>query len=105
SNRNRKGSKVAVEVTAREVLAAVQQKYLGERQMLPISDTYDDLRRDFRWQVPAQFNIGTAISDAWAARVPHQVCLQHFSPDGDHLSLTYGAFAAQSSSFARGLAD
>jgi acetyl-CoA synthetase len=71
--------------------------------MLPISDTYEDLRRDFRWQIPGKFNIGTAVSDLWAAREPERVCLQHFSPDGAHLSLTYGAFAARSSSFAHGL--
>ena len=72
--------------------------------MLPISDTYDDLRRDFRWDIPARFNIGTAVSDDWALREPDRVCLQHFSPDGAHLVLTYGEFAAQSSSFAHGLA-
>jgi acetyl-CoA synthetase len=71
--------------------------------MLPISDTYEDLRRDFRWQIPGKFNIGTAVSDLWAAREPERVCLQHFSPDCAHLSLTYGAFAARSSSFAHGL--
>ncbi len=71
--------------------------------MLPISDTYEDLRRDFRWQIPEKFNIGTAVSDLWAAREPARVCLQHFSPDGAHRSLTYGAFAARSSSFAHGL--
>ena len=73
--------------------------------MLPISDTYDNLRRDFRWQIPAKFNIGTAVSDEWAAREPERICLQHFSPDGAHLSLTYGAFSAQSSSFAQGLLE
>jgi len=71
--------------------------------MLPISDTYDNLRRDFRWQIPDKFNIGAAVSDAWAKRDPDRICLQHFSPDGAHLSLTYGAFSAQSSAFARGL--
>jgi acetyl-CoA synthetase len=71
--------------------------------MLPISDTYDNLRRDFRWQIPEKFNIGTAVSDAWAVRDPERVCLQHFSPDGAHLSLTYAAFSARSSSFALGL--
>lgn len=71
--------------------------------MLPISDTYDNLRRDFRWQIPEKFNIGTAVSDAWAEREPERVCLQHFSSDGAHRSLTYGAFSAQSSSFAQGL--
>lgn len=73
--------------------------------MLPISDTYDNLRRDFRWQIPAKFNIGTAVSDDWATREPDRVCLQHFSPDGAHLSLTYRAFSAQSSSFAQGLLE
>ncbi|MCV9967570.1 AMP-binding protein [Pararhizobium sp. BT-229] len=71
--------------------------------MLPISDTYENLRRDFRWQIPEKFNIGTAVSDGWAERDRERVCLQHFSPDGAHLSLTYGAFAARSSSFAHGL--
>jgi acetyl-CoA synthetase len=71
--------------------------------MLPISDTYDDLRRDFRWQIPEKLNIGTAVSDDWAAREPDRVCLQHFSPDGAHLSLTYEAFSQRSSSFAQGL--
>jgi acetyl-CoA synthetase len=71
--------------------------------MLPISDTYDNLRRDFRWQIPEKFNIGIAVSDDWAARDPDRVCLQHFSPDGGHLSLTYGAFSAQSSAIAQGL--
>ena len=73
--------------------------------MLPISDTYDNLRRDFRWQIPDKFNIGVAVSDAWAKRDPDRICLQHFSPDGAHLSLTYGAFSAQSSAFAQGLLD
>ncbi len=73
------------------------------RNMLPISDTYDHLRRDFRWQIPERFNIGVAVSDAWAAHEPDRVCLQHFSPDGAHLSLTYGGLAAQSSSLANAL--
>lgn len=73
--------------------------------MLPISDTYDNLRRDFRWQIPAKFNIGIAVSDDWAEREPERICLQHFSPDGAHLSLTYRAFSAQSSSFAQGLLE
>jgi len=71
--------------------------------MLPYIDTYEDLYREFRWRIPERFNIGVSVSDAWAAREPERVCLQHFSPDGAHLSLTYGAFAARSSSFAGGL--
>ncbi|NHT78164.1 AMP-binding protein, partial [Rhizobiaceae bacterium CRRU44] len=71
--------------------------------MLPTSSTYEALIRDFTWDIPHRFNIGVAVSDAWAARAPERVCLQHFSPDGHHEALTYGAFAARSSSLAAGL--
>lgn len=72
--------------------------------MLPKIETYEDLYREFRWRIPERFNIGVAVSDAWAAREPERVCLQHFSPEGGHRSLTYGAFAAGSSALAGGLA-
>ncbi|ASY64082.1 Acetyl-coenzyme A synthetase [Sinorhizobium sojae CCBAU 05684] len=72
--------------------------------MLPRIENYEDLYCEFRWRIPQRFNIGVAVSDAWAARDPGRVCLEHFSPDGAHLSLTYAEFAARSSAFAAGLA-
>jgi Acyl-coenzyme A synthetases/AMP-(fatty) acid ligases len=71
---------------------------------LPDRDTYEALCRDFTWQIPAKFNIGRAVSDDWAEKAPERICLQHFSPDGDHLTMTYGELAARSSQFAHGLA-
>lgn len=71
--------------------------------MLVERPTYDALYRDFRWQIPDQFNIGTAVSNAWAAREPDRVCLQHFLPDAPPLALTYGALAARSDAFAAAL--
>ncbi|TCM48708.1 acetyl-CoA synthetase [Rhizobium sp. PP-F2F-G48] len=75
--------------------------------MVPTSSTlpfrYDALIRDFAWDIPARFNIGVAVSDAWAAREPERVCLQHFHADGQHEALTYGAFAARSSALGAGL--
>lgn len=71
--------------------------------MLPERKTYEDLCRDFVWQIPDRFNIGTAVSDHWAAREPDRICLQHFEPSGAHRSLTYGELSARSSSFAKGL--
>ena len=68
--------------------------------MLAERSTYDALYRDFRWQIPERFNIGTAVSDAWAAREPDRVCLQHFLPDAPPLSMTYGELAARSDAFA-----
>jgi acetyl-CoA synthetase len=73
--------------------------------LLTPSATFDDLRRDFRWTIPEDFNIGRVVADDWAARAPDRVCLEHFSPDGLHLSMTYGALAAQSSQFAHALSD
>lgn len=64
---------------------------------------YDALYADFRWDIPERFNIGTAVSDAWAARDPDRVCLQHFLPDAAPLSLTYGELAAKSDAFAAAL--
>ncbi|MGO7635700.1 AMP-binding protein [Rhizobium leguminosarum] len=72
---------------------------------LPSHDRYDDLYRDFSWRIPEDFNIGRAVSDDWAARDPERVCLEHFSPDADHLSLTYGELAGSSSMFANALAS
>lgn len=71
--------------------------------MLVERPTYDALYRDFRWQIPDRFNIGTAVSNAWAAREPDRVCLQHFLPDAPPLALTYGALAARSDAFAAAL--
>jgi acetyl-CoA synthetase len=71
--------------------------------LLTPSDTFDALRRDFRWEIPADFNIGRVVADDWAKRAPDRVCLEHFSPDGHHLSMTYGMLAAQSSQFAHAL--
>ncbi|WP_440981541.1 AMP-binding protein [Shinella sumterensis] len=64
---------------------------------------YDALYADFRWDIPERFNIGTAVSNAWAARDPDRVCLQHFLPDAAPLSLTYGELAAKSDAFAAAL--
>ncbi|SIR46037.1 acetyl-CoA synthetase [Rhizobium sp. RU20A] len=72
--------------------------------MLPVIDHYDTLMARFEWVIPQSFNIGAAVSDAWAAHEPERVCLEHFSPDGQHQRLSYGQFADQSSRFAAALA-
>ncbi|WP_242218952.1 AMP-binding protein [Shinella zoogloeoides] len=71
--------------------------------MLAARPTYDALYRDFHWQIPERFNIGTAVSTAWAAQEPDRVCLQHFLPDAPPLSMTYGALTARSDAFAAAL--
>jgi len=73
--------------------------------LLPSRSSYDEIFRDFEWQIPASFNIGNAVCDAWATREPERVCLQHFDPDGRHAAMTYGELSAQSASLANGLED
>ncbi len=70
---------------------------------LPPRDTYEALYRDFRWEIPAKFNIGHAVCDAWAEQEPERVCLQHFNPDGNHFFMTYGELRDRSASFADAL--
>lgn len=73
--------------------------------LLEPRETFEALRRDFTWTIPADFNIGRVVADDWAAKAPGRVCLEHFSPDSRHLSMTYGELSAQSSAFAHGLTD
>jgi len=70
---------------------------------LPPRDTYEALYRDFRWEIPAKFNMGHTVCDAWAESEPGRVCLQHFNPDGNHFSMTYGELRDRSASFANAL--
>jgi acetyl-CoA synthetase len=71
--------------------------------LLPSRHTYEELVRDFVWNIPADFNMGRAVSDDWAARAPDRVCLEHFNPDGNHSHLTYGELSHRSSSLASAL--
>ncbi|MHB0950573.1 MAG: AMP-binding protein [Allorhizobium sp.] len=70
---------------------------------LPELGSYEAIYREFSWQIPSNFNIGRAVSDDWAAHHPDRVCLEHFSPNGNHLSMTYGELSARSAAFANAL--
>lgn len=70
---------------------------------LPARTSYEDLFRDFAWEIPQRFNMGEAVSDAWAEKFPDRICLQHFSPDGAHRALTYGELSGRSASLANAL--
>ncbi|OCW58298.1 AMP-binding protein [Hoeflea olei] len=70
---------------------------------LPSGESLEDIAARFCWDVPEDFNIGRAVSDAWAAREPGRICLEHFHPDGPPDRLSYEALARRSNAFARGL--
>ncbi|MBC7284506.1 AMP-binding protein [Hoeflea sp.] len=71
--------------------------------LLPSGQTLDDVAARFEWDVPEFFNIGHAVSDAWAIREPDRICLEHFNPEGSPDRLTYDGLARRSNAFARGL--
>ncbi|WP_105431204.1 AMP-binding protein [Neorhizobium sp. T6_25] len=67
---------------------------------LSAAKSYEDLFRDFAWEILQRFNMGEAVSDAWAEKFPDRICLQHFSPGGAHPALTYGELSGRSASLA-----
>jgi acetyl-CoA synthetase len=71
--------------------------------MLERRDTYEALYRDFRWTIPARFNIGTAVADAWAAREPDRVALLLYRAAGEPETLSYGELARRSNALAAAL--
>jgi acetyl-CoA synthetase len=64
---------------------------------------YQRLYRNFRWQIPERFNIGTAVADAWARQEPDRPAVVEYVTLGQPRTLTYGALASRSNAFANAL--
>jgi acetyl-CoA synthetase len=58
--------------------------------VLPRVKDYDTLYRQFRWQVPARYNIGADVCDRWAEKEPDRLAIIHARPDGHDDHITYG---------------
>jgi acetyl-CoA synthetase len=58
--------------------------------VLPHLRDYDAIYRQFRWQVPAHYNIGVDVCDRWAALDPKRLAILHTTPDGRDDAITYG---------------
>ena len=58
--------------------------------VLPNSRDYDANYRQFRWQVPARYNIGVDVCDRWADAEPGRLAILHVRPDGREDAITYG---------------
>src|SRR3569833_752986 len=59
--------------------------------MLPNASSFDELTRNFRWQVPPRYNIGVDVCDKWAARDPSRLAILNVRPAGREESATFGA--------------
>jgi acetyl-CoA synthetase len=73
-------------------------------RLLPDAGDYDTLYREFRWNLPAIFNIGVAVCDRWAAAEPDRLALVHVRADGRSDHITYGWLRDTSNRFANALA-
>src|SRR5215831_6193509 len=58
--------------------------------VLPRVKDYDSLFRQFRWPVPARYNIGVDVCDRWAEKEPNRLAILHVRPDGRDDQVTYG---------------
>jgi len=59
--------------------------------VLPRLRDYDANYRQFRWQVPARYNIGVDVCDRWADAEPGRLAILHVKPDGGEDVISYGA--------------
>src|SRR5450631_2480475 len=58
--------------------------------VLPRLSNYNDIYRQFHWQVPARYNIGVDVCDRWAQAEPNRLAILHVRPDGGEDSISYG---------------
>ena len=72
--------------------------------VLPVASDYDALCRAFRWQVPAQYNIGVDVCDRWAKAEPGRIALFHVDAHGAVEEISYGALRESSNRLANALA-
>jgi acetyl-CoA synthetase len=71
--------------------------------MLPRIRDYDQLYDEFRWWVPAHYNIGVDICDRWAAADPQRLAILHVRKDGPPWEVTYGWLRDSSNRLANAL--
>jgi acetyl-CoA synthetase len=58
--------------------------------VLPQASDYDAIYRQFRWNIPANYNIGADICDRWAQAEPNRLAILHEHADGRRDEITYG---------------
>ncbi|MEX2034741.1 MAG: acyl-CoA synthetase [Xanthobacteraceae bacterium] len=72
--------------------------------MLPQSRSYNEIVRAFRWQLPAQFNIGVEVCDRFAERDPKKLAIVAVDASGRVQDISYGWLRDSSNRFANVLA-
>ena len=58
--------------------------------VLPDVRDYAALYRQFRWNIPARYNIAVSCCDQWAAAEPSRLAILHVRGDGRQDAISYG---------------
>jgi acetyl-CoA synthetase len=58
--------------------------------MLPDAKGFDTLTRQFRWKIPARYNLAVDACDRWAEAEPQRLAILHVHAEGED-RVTYGA--------------
>jgi acetyl-CoA synthetase len=72
------------------------------RPMLPDCTDWDSLRRGFRWNIPARYNIGLDVCDRWAAADPDRPAILDLT-SGEPVVTSFGTLKRTSDRLAAGL--
>ena len=72
----------------------------AEPLMLPDARDYATLVSAFRWAIPPRFNMGVAVTDAWAARAPDRPAILEAGADFSLKPTTYGELSDRSNRLA-----
>jgi acetyl-CoA synthetase len=71
--------------------------------MLPFIKDYDRLYREFRWEIPARYNIGVDVCDRWAMHDPDRAAIIHVDGDGRTDTVSFRALMQMSNRLANAL--
>ncbi len=58
--------------------------------MLKPCDDYEQLYREFHWEIPERYNIGVDVCDKWAEREPGRLALIHLDHDWRRSDYSFG---------------
>jgi acetyl-CoA synthetase len=58
--------------------------------MLANAATYDEVYRQFRWEIPEHYNIGVDVCDRWAARDSSRLAILDLRADGSERRISFG---------------
>lgn len=71
--------------------------------MLPFIKDYDRLYREFRWEIPARYNIGVDVCDRWARTEPDRAAIIHVHSGGGTEAISFRALMQRSNRLANAL--